>query len=92
MKRKFIMMENEAGLFGVAPAGPELQLMPNSRQERTPHSPPYPSALYSTPCMYLQCTGQQWAGRQIKAFTSMYKSAHTGSTKGRVIAITQMGI
>ncbi len=39
------MMELEAGLFGVAPAGSESQLMPNSRQEQTPHSPPYPGAL-----------------------------------------------
>ena len=57
------------------------------------HSPPYPNAIYSyTLHGNLQCTGPQWAGRRIKAFTSMYKSVHTGSAKGRVIAITQMGI
>ena len=54
------------------------------------HSPPYPNAhLFIHPAWHLQCTGPQWAGRRIKAFTSMYKSVHTGSMKGRVIAITQ---
>ena len=56
------------------------------------HSPPYPNAhLFIHPAWHLQCTGPQWAGRRIKAFTSMYKSVHTGSMKGRVIAITQNG-
>jgi hypothetical protein len=52
------------------------------------HSPPYPMHIYSyTLCMYLQCTGQQWAGRRINGFTSIYKTVHTGTMKGRVIAI-----
>jgi len=47
------------------------------------HSPPYPNAIYSyTLHGNLQCAGQQWAGRRINGFTSMYKSVHTGSTKG----------
>jgi hypothetical protein len=51
MKHKFIMMEIEAGLFSVAPVG-SVSRLPNFRQERTPHSPPYPDALYlSHPCM-----------------------------------------
>ena len=46
------------------------------------HSPPYPSAIYSyTLHGNLQCAGQQWAGRRINGFTSMYKSVHTGSMK-----------
>ena len=63
-------------------AGFELRLLPNSRQEQTftAHLTPMHFIEY-TPCMYLQCTGQQWAGWQIKAFTSMYKSVHTGSAK-----------
>ena len=56
------------------------------------HSPPYPSAIYSyTLHGNLQCAGQQWAGRRINGFTSMYKTVHTGTMKGRVIAITQNG-
>ena len=56
------------------------------------HSPPYPVHFINThPACILQCTGPQWAGQRIKAFTSMYKSVHTGSAKGRVIAITQNG-
>ena len=56
------------------------------------HSPPYPNAhLFTHPAWHLQCTGLQWAGRRIKAFTSMYKSVHTGSMKRRVIATTQNG-
>ena len=56
------------------------------------HSPPYPNAhLFNTPCIYLQCTGPQWAGRRINVFTSMYNLAHTGSMKRRVITITQNG-
>ena len=56
------------------------------------HSPPYPvHFIQHTPCMYLQCTGPQWAGRRIKAFTSISETGYTGSMKGRVIAITQWG-
>jgi hypothetical protein len=92
MKHKFIMMETRSRSVYVAPAGFELRLLPNSRQERTftAHLTPM-HFIEHTPCMYVQCTGQQWAGRQIKAFTSMYKSVHTRQKKGRVIAITQNG-
>jgi len=44
-----------------------------------------------TPCMYLQCTGPQWACRRIKAFTSISETGYTGTMKGRVIAITHWG-
>ena len=61
-------------------------------KEATPSQPTLPRALYLIhPACILQCTGPQWAGRRIKAFTSMYKFAHTGSMKRRVIAITQNG-
>jgi hypothetical protein len=67
------MMEIEAGLYNVAPAGSVLRL-PKSRQERTCYSPPYPSAHLFIHTLHgnLQCTGQQWAGRRINGFTSMY--------------------
>ena len=56
------------------------------------HSPPYPNAhLFIHPACILQCTGPQWAGRRIKAFTSISEPGYTGSIKGRVIAITQWG-
>ncbi len=57
------------------------------------HSPPYPNAhLFIHTLHVFTCTGQQWAGWQINGFTSIYKTVHTGTMKGRVIAITQMGI
>ncbi len=91
MKRKFIMMEIEAGLWGVVQAGSICTLTISQRSNTlTAHLTPVHFIEY-TPCMYLQCTRQQWAGQQIKAFTSMYKSVHTGTMKGRVIAITQYG-
>ncbi len=87
------MMEFGSRSVGVAPAGIVLRLMPNSRWERTATAHLTPMHIYSyTPCMYLQCTGQQWAGRRINGFTTMYKTVHTGTMKGRVIAITRMGI
>ena len=56
------------------------------------HSPPYPNAhLFIHPAWHLQCTGPQWAGRRIKAFTSISETGYTGSMKRRVIAITQNG-
>ena len=56
------------------------------------HSPPYPNAhLFIHPACILQCTGPQWAGRRIKAFTSISETEYTGTMKGRVIAITQWG-
>ena len=46
------------------------------------HSPPYPNAhLFIHPAWHLQCTGPQWAGRRIKAFTSIYETVYTGSMK-----------
>ncbi len=46
------------------------------------HSPPYPNAhLFIHPAWHLQCTGPQWAGRRIKAFTSISETGYTGSMK-----------
>jgi len=46
------------------------------------HSPPYPNAhLFIHPAWHLQCTGPQWAGRRIKAFTSISETGYTGSRK-----------
>ena len=88
-------MEIEAGLCVLLRQGPYYDsslFLPKSRQEQTCTAHLTPMHIYSyTPCMYLQCTGPQWAGRRIKAFPSVYKSVHTGSMKGRVIAITQNG-
>ena len=89
------MMEIEAGLCVLLRQGPYYDSLTESclNLGRSGHAQPtLPQCTFiHTPCMYLQCTGPQWAGRQIKAFTSVYKSVHTGSMKGRVIAITQNG-
>jgi len=41
-----------------------------------------PCTLLNThPACILQCTGPQWAGRRIKAFTSISETVYTGSMK-----------
>ncbi len=68
------MMEIEAGLYMLLRQGSYHDLCLNLGGSKTFTAHLTPMHIYSyTPCMYLQCTGQQWAGWQINGFTSMYK-------------------
>jgi len=87
------MMEFEAGLYMLLWQGLyyDSRLTLGGSEHLQPTSPQC-TFIHTHPAWYLQCTGQQWAGRRINGFTSMYKSVHTGTMKGRVIAITRTGI
>ena len=82
------MMEIEAGLCVLLQQGlyyHSVSLNLLFRRESNEHclnlgrsnhaQPTLPQCTFiHTPCMYLQCTGPQWAGRRINVFTSIYKN------------------
>ena len=86
------MMEIEAGLYMLLRQGSyQDSCLTLGGSEHLQPTLPQCTFIHTHPAWYLQCTGQQWAGRRINGFTSMYKTVHTGTMNMRVIAITQNG-
>ena len=87
MKHKFYNDGNTAGLLVLSGRGLyhytssfEEGLFYTTHNSPTAHLTPV-HFIQLTPCMDLQCTGQQWAGRRTNGFTSIYKFVYTGSMK-----------